>query len=107
LLGSYGALKSVSLADVLVDLTGGVSELWPVPTKVSTCNGEGCADEDNSFWHLFLKLKTELSHQTLVTAYVRKEVKNKDKQFFIMYYINLFSGRRRRINRPYLFGLNL
>jgi hypothetical protein len=74
LLGSYAALKSVSLADVLVDLTGGVSELWQVPTKVSNSSGEGCADEDNSFWHLFLKLKTEISHQTMVTAYIRKEV---------------------------------
>jgi hypothetical protein len=59
---------------VLVDLTGGVSELWQVPTKVSNSSGEGCADEDNSFWHLFLKLKTEISHQTMVTAYIRKEV---------------------------------
>ncbi|XP_059483452.1 calpain-5-like [Neocloeon triangulifer] len=74
LLGSYAALKSVSLSDVLVDLTGGVSEIWTVPTKVNGCNGDHCADEqDCNFLNLFLKLKTEIAHQTLVTAYVRKE----------------------------------
>ncbi|XP_065347969.1 calpain-5-like [Cloeon dipterum] len=75
LLGSYAALKSVTLADVLVDLTGGVSEIWSVPTKVDQMGGETAYadDQDGSFWQLFMKLKSELAHQTLVTAYVRKE----------------------------------
>jgi hypothetical protein len=70
LLGSYAALKSVELSDVLVDLTGGVSELWQLPSD-SVSNG----DVDDTFWPIFQRLKSELSHQSLITARVRPQVR--------------------------------
>lgn len=69
LLGSYAALKSVDLSDVLVDLTGGVSEMWTLPSA-SASDG----DNEENFWPIFQRLKAELSHQSLIAARVRPQV---------------------------------